>query len=105
VVDEPASGLGGEEREAVVGALVWARERGCAVLCGTSDPTFAEMLVDSGARRVQLEDGHVAGAPPIGLVPASMHSSGEHAAGIDEADSESGERPVGERRSSSEESS
>jgi ABC-type ATPase involved in cell division len=104
VVDEPASGLGGEEREAVVGALVWARARGCAVLCGTSDPTFAEMLVDSGGRRVQLEDGHVVGAPPIGLVPVPVQLA-DNDDGDPESTDEETRLPIGDRRSSSEESS
>ncbi|HEX7596562.1 MAG TPA: ATP-binding cassette domain-containing protein, partial [Polyangia bacterium] len=72
VVDEPAAGLGGEDRESVIRALVWARERGCAVLCATSDSRFAEMLVDAGGRQVHLEGGHIAGAPAIGLVPAPL---------------------------------
>jgi putative ABC transport system ATP-binding protein len=69
VVDEPAAGLGGDDREGIVGALVWARDRGCAVLCATSDPSFAQMLVDEGGRRVLLEGGRMAGGPAIGLVP------------------------------------
>jgi ABC-type ATPase involved in cell division len=72
VVDEPAAGMGGDDREGIVRALVWARERGCAVLCGTSDPSFAQMLVDAGGRQVHLEGGRMAGAPAIGLVPAPV---------------------------------
>ena len=72
VVDEPASGMGGDDRDGIVRALVWARERGCAVLCATSDPSFAQMLVDAGGRQVHLEGGRIAGAPAIGLVPAPV---------------------------------
>ena len=72
VVDEPASGMGGDDREGIARALVWARERGCAVLCATSDPSFAEMLVDAGGRQVHLEGGRITGAPAIGLVPAPV---------------------------------
>jgi ABC-type ATPase involved in cell division len=72
VVDEPAAGMGGDDREGIVRALVWARERGCAVLCATCDPGFAQMLVDAGGRRVHLEGGRIAGAPAIGLVPAPV---------------------------------
>jgi ABC-type sulfate/molybdate transport systems ATPase subunit len=69
VVDEPASGMGAEEREGIARALAWARDRGCAVLCATSDITFVQMLVDAGGRRVDLEGGRISGAPAIGLVP------------------------------------
>jgi ABC-type ATPase involved in cell division len=69
VVDEPASGMGADEREGIARALVWARDRGCAVLCATSDLSFVQLLVDAGGRRVDLEDGRIAGAPAIGLVP------------------------------------
>jgi ABC-type ATPase involved in cell division len=104
VVDEPASGLGGDDRDTVVGALVWARERGCAVLCGTSDPIFAQMLVDSGGRQFHLEDGRVAGAPPIGLVPAPARLAGDGEADAEPADEEK-PLPTDDRRSSTEESS
>jgi len=77
VVDEPASGMGGDEREGIARALVWARDRGCAVLCATSDPSFAEMLVEVGARRVDLEGGRISGAPAIGLVPSSTRFVGD----------------------------
>ncbi len=77
VVDEPASGMGGDDRDGIVRALVWARERGCAVLCATSDPSFAQMLVDAGGRQVHLEGGRIAGAPAIGLVPTPVSFAGE----------------------------
>lgn len=70
ILDEPAAGLGGEEREAVNSALLWARDQGCAVLCATADTAFAEGLVEVGARQVRLADGRIVGAPAIGLVPA-----------------------------------
>jgi ABC-type ATPase involved in cell division len=69
ILDEPAAGLGGEEREAVHSSLIWARDQGCAVLCATADAAFAELLVESGARQVRLADGRIVGAPAIGLVP------------------------------------
>jgi ABC-type ATPase involved in cell division len=102
VVDEPASGMGGDDREGIARALVWARDRGCAVLCATSDPSFAQILVDAGGRRVHLEGGRLAGAPAIGLVPTpgglvgeSQPEDAESAQAIDSSD----------RRSSGEESS
>ena len=70
ILDEPAAGLGGEERDAVNSALLWAREQGCAVLCATADTAFADSLVEVGARQVRLEDGRIVGAPAMGLVPA-----------------------------------
>jgi putative ABC transport system ATP-binding protein len=105
VVDEPAAGLGGEDRESVIRALVWARERGCAVLCATSDAQFAEMLVESGGRQVHLERGHIAGAPAIGLVPSPIRLARE-----DEAESVESAKPIAladhrNDRSSGEESS
>ena len=69
ILDEPAAGLGGEEREAVKSALLWARDRGCAVLCATADEVFAEALVESGARQVRLAEGRMVGVPAMGLVP------------------------------------
>ena len=75
VVDEPASGMGADEREGIARALVWARDRGCAVLCATSDLSFVQLLVDAGGRRVDLEDGRIAGAPAIGLVPDPVRLS------------------------------
>ena len=104
VLDEPASGLGGDEREAVIGALVWARERGCAVLCATSDPDFAELLVQAGGRRVHLEEGRIAGAPPIGLVPAPARLASESEGEAEPADVGASPSLSG-RRSSNEEPS
>jgi len=102
VVDEPAAGMGGDDREGIVRALVWARERGCAVLCATSDPGFSQMLVDAGGRRVHLESGRIAGAPSIGLVPAPVHFAGQSEREI--AESSQAIRSSA-RRSSGEESS
>jgi ABC-type ATPase involved in cell division len=102
VVDEPASGLGGDDRKGIASALVWARDCGCAVLCATSDPTFAQMLVDEGGRRVHLEGGRMAGGPAIGLVPTPAGFAGENAS----EDAESAEPiPSSDRRSSGEEPS
>ena len=102
VVDEPAAGMGGDDREGIVRALVWARDRGCAVLCATSDPGFVQMLVDAGGRRVHLEGGRIAGAPAIGLVPAPVDFSTENQR--ENADA-SQAIPLTVRRSSGEESS
>jgi ABC-type Mn2+/Zn2+ transport system ATPase subunit len=102
VVDEPAAGMGGDDREGIVRALVWARDRGCAVLCATSDPGFAQRLVDAGGRRVHLEGGRIAGAPAIGLVPAPVNYSGQN----HREDAEASEATrLSVRRSSGEESS
>ena len=102
VVDEPASGMGAEEREGIARALIWARDRGCAVLCATSDPGFAEMLVDVGGRRVDVEAGRIAGAPAIGLVPNPVHL-------VEQGEAKSGDAAevirLSDRRSSGEESS
>ncbi len=69
ILDEPAAGLGGEERETVKSALLWARDQGCAVLCATADEAFSEVMVEAGARQIRLADGRMVGAPSIGLVP------------------------------------
>jgi hypothetical protein len=94
--------MGGDDREGIVRALVWARDRGCAVLCATSDPGFVQMLVDAGGRRVHLEGGRIAGAPAIGLVPAPVDFSTENQR--ENADA-SQAIPLTVRRSSGEESS
>jgi ABC-type sulfate/molybdate transport systems ATPase subunit len=105
VVDEPAAGLGGDDREGIVGALVWARDRGCAVLCATSDPGFAQMLVDEGGRRVNLEGGRMAGGPAIGLVPTPAHFADLAGDGEPEKAESAEPIPSSDRRSSGEESS
>jgi ABC-type ATPase involved in cell division len=64
VLDEPAAGLGDEDRERVVAALAAARADGSAVLCATSDTGFAGALVQRGARRVRLERGRASGGLP-----------------------------------------
>jgi ABC-type ATPase involved in cell division len=70
VLDEPAAGLGAEDRERVVTALASARGDGSAVLCATSDATFAQELAERSARRVRLGDGRLQGGlPGISLVP------------------------------------
>jgi ABC-type ATPase involved in cell division len=79
ILDEPGAGLGGEERDSVNSALLWARDQGCAVLCATADEAFAEVLVEAGARQVRLAEGRIVGAPAIGLVPAlSVLPDDEH---------------------------
>ena len=69
VADEPAAGVGGEERESVVSALTMARDSGAAVLAATADTMLADQLVSRGGRRIHLAQGRIAGAPAIGLVP------------------------------------
>jgi cell division transport system ATP-binding protein len=70
VADEPAGGVGGAAREIVACALVAARDSGAAVLTATADTALADLLVQRGGRRVHLDQGRIAGAPAIGLVPA-----------------------------------
>ncbi len=70
VADEPAAGVGGEAREVVVSALTTARDLGAAVLAATADTALADQLVSRGGRRIHLEQGRIAGAPAMGLVPA-----------------------------------
>jgi ABC-type ATPase involved in cell division len=70
VADEPAAGVGNEARAIVVRALTTARNSGAAVLAATADATLAEQLVQEGGRRIHLDQGRIAGAPAIGLVPA-----------------------------------
>lgn len=93
ILDEPAAGLGGEEREAVNSALLWARDQGCAVLCATADTVFAEGLVEVGARQVRLADGRIVGAPAIGLVPtlSALPDDDDESAGSADSDSRDSE--------------
>ena len=70
VADEPAAGVGDEARATVASALCAARDAGAAVLAATTDAALADLLVGRGGRRVHLEQGRIAGAPAIGLVPA-----------------------------------
>ena len=70
VADEPAAGVGDEAREIVTTALTQARDAGAAVLAATADTALADQLVCRGGRRIHLEQGRIAGAPAIGLVPA-----------------------------------
>ena len=70
VADEPAAGVGDEAREIVIGALCAARDAGAAVLAATTDAAWADQLVCRGGRRIHLEQGRIAGAPAMGLVPA-----------------------------------
>jgi ABC-type ATPase involved in cell division len=70
VLDEPATGLGADDRERVVTALASARGDGSTVLCATGDETFAQDIAERNARRVLLENGHLSGGlPGITLVP------------------------------------
>jgi ABC-type ATPase involved in cell division len=70
VLDEPAAGLGADDRERVVTALASARSEGSTVLCATSDEAFAQEIAERTARRVLLENGHLSGGlPGISLVP------------------------------------
>ena len=70
VADEPAAGVGDEARAVVTGALTAARDAGAAVLVATADSALADQLVSHGGRRIHLEQGRIAGAPAMGLVPA-----------------------------------
>jgi ABC-type ATPase involved in cell division len=70
VADEPAAGVGDEAREIVASALTAARDMGAAVLAATADTALADLLVQRGGRRIHLDQGRIAGAPAIGLVPA-----------------------------------
>jgi len=70
VADEPAAGVGNEAREIVACALTIARDSGAAVLAATADRALADQLVRRGGRRIHLEQGRIAGAPAMGLVPA-----------------------------------
>jgi ABC-type ATPase involved in cell division len=70
VLDEPAAGLGADDRERVVAALDSARGDGSTILCATSDEGFAQELGERNARRVLLDNGHLSGGlPGITLVP------------------------------------
>jgi ABC-type ATPase involved in cell division len=70
ILDEPAAGLGAADRERVAAALASARADGSAVLCATSDETFAQELAERTARKVRLENGRLSGGlPGISLVP------------------------------------
>jgi len=70
VADEPAAGVGDEARDTVTSALCAARDAGAAVLAATTDTALADQLVRRGGRRIHLEQGRIAGAPAMGLVPA-----------------------------------
>ena len=70
VADEPAAGFGDEARAIVAAALVAARNQGAAVLAATADTALADALVRVGGRRIHLDQGRIAGAPAMGLVPA-----------------------------------
>jgi ABC-type ATPase involved in cell division len=70
ILDEPAAGLGADDRDRVAAALAAARADGTAVLCATSDADFAHVLAQRSARKVRLENGRLSGGlPGISLVP------------------------------------
>jgi cell division transport system ATP-binding protein len=69
IADEPGMGVGGDVRKAVVRALNFARQERAAVLCATADERLASELSAIGGRKVHLDHGRIAGAPPMGLVP------------------------------------
>lgn len=100
VLDEPSLGLGGDDQALALQAIVWARNQGCAVLCATADPAFAEAVVEEGGRMIRLEDGRVVGAPAIGLVPSLSLEPDQS----DDPDSEELARPT-DRLSTAEEPS
>lgn len=69
VADEPGAGAGDHLRAIIATVLSAARDAGAAVLAATADTALADRLVELGGRRVHLEQGHIAGAPAVGLVP------------------------------------
>jgi len=69
VADEPGAGAGDHLRATIVTVLGAARDAGAAVLAATADSSLADRLVELGGRRIHLEQGRVAGAPAVGLVP------------------------------------
>lgn len=69
VADEPGTGAGDHLRAILATVLGAARDAGAAVLAATADSSLAERLVELGGRRIHLEQGRVAGAPAVGLVP------------------------------------
>jgi ABC-type ATPase involved in cell division len=69
VVDELASTASEEARTLAVSALTSVRDKGAAVLCATADSLLADKLVRARGRKINLEQGRIVGAPPIGLVP------------------------------------
>jgi ABC-type ATPase involved in cell division len=69
VLDEPATGLGADDRERLMAILCYARDHNTAVLVATSDDALAQGFVQRGARRVRIADGHLAGQPIMTLVP------------------------------------
>jgi len=69
VADEPGAGAGDHLRATIVTVLAAARDAGAAVLAATADSSLADRLVELGGRRIHLEQGRVAGAPAVGLVP------------------------------------
>jgi iron complex transport system ATP-binding protein len=76
VLDEPVATLSREDRAAVLGALVGAREAGAAILCATAEEAWADALAAHGARRLKLEAGRiVGGTPAISLVPRRGHAA------------------------------
>jgi cell division transport system ATP-binding protein len=71
VLDEPAAGLGGDDRERVLAVLCAARDEGTTLLSATSDESLAHAFVQRGARRVRIAEGRLAGQPLMALVPES----------------------------------
>jgi cell division transport system ATP-binding protein len=72
VADEPGAGAGDHLRATIVTVLGAARDAGAAVLTATADSALVDRLVEIGGRRIHLEQGRVAGAPAVGLVPDFM---------------------------------
>jgi cell division transport system ATP-binding protein len=70
LVDEPAAPADEVTRERIVSALARVRDLGSAVLCGTAEASLAQQMVEAGARKINLAEGRVVGAPPVELVPA-----------------------------------
>jgi cell division transport system ATP-binding protein len=70
IVDEPAAFAEHETRERVATALTAVRDSGSAVLCGTAEASLADLLVQRGARKINLAEGRIVGSPAVELVPA-----------------------------------
>lgn len=64
VLDEPAGGLDGDDRQLIVEAIGVARAAGAAVLCGSADAAFVSLLQSQGAERLTLAGGRLNGGAP-----------------------------------------
>ncbi len=82
VLDDPTAGLGASARERVAQALQAPLSRGSAILCVTSEPSWAALLEQQGGRYLQLQGGRIlGGAPHISLVGADQSGDSLEGAG------------------------